>query len=64
MTIIGYQTVFGSLGFALAFDGTHLIVVNHNLYEFTTRPAQIVSRKQNPERLALTLLISGMAGKI
>jgi len=56
--------VFGSLGSALAFNGQNLIVVNYNLYEFTTQPTQIVSPGQNPERLPLTLLPPGLAGKI
>ena len=64
ITVLGYQTVFGSLGSALAFNGQNLIVVNYNLYEFTTQPNQIVSPGQNPERLPLTLLPPGLAGKI
>jgi hypothetical protein len=64
MTVLGYQTVFGSLGSALAFNGQNLIVVNYNLYEFTTQPNQIVSPGQNPERLPLTLLPPGLAGKV
>jgi hypothetical protein len=64
ITVLGYQTVFGSLGSALGFNGKNLIVINYNLYEFSTQPAQIASPDQNPERLPLTLLPPSLAGKI
>jgi hypothetical protein len=64
LTVLGYQTVFGSLGSALGFNGTNLIVINYNLYEFTTQPNQIGSPGQNPERLALKLLPPNFVGKI
>jgi hypothetical protein len=64
ITVLGYQTVFGSLGSALGFNGTNLIVVNYNLYEFTTQPSQFSSPGQNPERLLLKLLPPNLVGKI
>jgi hypothetical protein len=64
MTVLGYQTVFGSLGSALGFNGKNLIVINYNLYEFTTQPNQIGSPGQNPERLPLKLLPPNLVGKI
>jgi WD40 repeat protein len=64
ITVLGYQTVFGSLGSALGFNGRNLIVINYNLYEFTTQPNQISSPGQNPERLPLKLLPPNLVGKI
>src|SRR5260370_11346057 len=43
ITVLGYQTVFGSLGSALGFNGKNLIVINYNLYEFTTQTTHIGS---------------------
>ena len=56
--------MFGSLGSALGFNGTNLIVINYNLYEFTTQPNQISNPGQNPERLPLKLLPPNLVGKI
>ena len=64
MTVLGYQTVFGSLGSALGFNGQNLIVINYNLYEFTIQPVQIGSPGENPERLPLELLPPHLVGKI
>ena len=62
LSVIGYQNVFGSLGSALAFGSNgNLVVINYNLYEFTTSPS--LARRapgDNPERLPLGLLPPNM----
>ena len=58
LSVIGYQNVFGSLGSALAFNlNGNLVVINYNLYEFTTsRNVVQETADQNPERLPYRLL--------
>jgi WD40 repeat protein len=64
LSVIGYQTVFGTLGSALAFNfNGNLVVVNYNLYEFTTRQHRISAPDRHPERLPLELLLLAMRGK-
>jgi hypothetical protein len=62
LAVIGYQNVFGSLGSALAFNfNGNLVVINYNLYEFTTSPS--LAREtagENPERLPFRLLPQNM----
>lgn len=55
LSVIGYQNVFGSLGSALVFNlNGKLVVVNYNLYEFTTSPGLATEMvDKNPERLPL-----------
>jgi len=62
LSVIGYQNVFGSLGSALAFNFTgNLVVINYNLYEFTTSPSFArETADQNPERLPFRLLPKNM----
>jgi len=62
LSVIGYQNVFGSLGSALAFGfNGNLVVINYNLYEFTTSPT-LAKRASgdNPERLPLGVLPANM----
>jgi len=40
----------------LGFNSKNLIVVNYDLYEFTTQPNQIGSPSHNPERLSLKIV--------
>jgi len=64
LSVIGYQTVFGTLGSALGFNfNGNLVVVNYNLYEFTTQQNRISARDRHPERLPLELLPLAMRGK-
>jgi hypothetical protein len=62
LAVIGYQNVFGSLGSALAFNfNGNLVVINYNLYEFTTSPS--LAKKtvdENPERLPFGVLPPNM----
>ena len=62
LSVIGYQNVFGSLGSALAFNlNGNLVVINYNLYEFTTSPRLADEMAdQNPERLPFRLLPENM----
>jgi hypothetical protein len=62
LAVIGYQNVFGSLGSALAFNfNGHLVVINYNLYEFTTSPSLATETADgNPERLPFRLLPQNM----
>lgn len=54
LSVIGYQTVFGSLGSALAFNlNGNLVVINYNLYEFTTQGNHAAKPDQHPERLQI-----------
>ena len=57
LSVIGYENVFGSLGSALAFNfNGNLVVINYNLYEFSTSPSlPLETADQNPERLPLWL---------
>jgi WD40 repeat protein len=62
LSVIGYQTVFGALGSALAFNvNGNLVVINYNLFEFTTTQSQLAAADQHPERLSLALLPSRLA---
>lgn len=63
INVIGYQTVFGTLGSALAFNtnGT-LIVVNYNLFEFTTTETPLSDMASHPERLPLKALPRKLIG--
>jgi hypothetical protein len=56
--VIGYQAVFGSLGSALAFNfNGKLVVINYNLYEFTTSPGPAkATAEENPGRLPIQML--------
>jgi WD40 repeat protein len=64
LSVIGYQTVFGSLGSALGFNfNGNLVVVNYNLYEFTTQQNRMSPSDRHPERLPLELLPRAMRGK-
>ena len=62
LSVIGYQNVFGSLGSALAFNfNGNLVVINYNLYEFTTSANQTPGGgKGNPELLPLDCLPAAM----
>lgn len=63
LSVLGYQTVFGALGSALAFNlNGQLVVVNYNLYEFTTQSSQSNIPDRNPELLPLEALPSAMGG--
>jgi WD40 repeat protein len=63
LSVLGYQTVFGSLGSALAFNGNgHLVVINYNLYEFAAQQNQQLDPSQHPERLPVNLLPGSMRG--
>jgi hypothetical protein len=54
LAISGYQTVYGNLGSAMAFNASgKLVVVNHNLYEFRTEVRSTIDPDQDPERLVL-----------
>jgi WD40 repeat protein len=57
LSVIGYQNVFGSLGSALAFNRNgNLVVINYNLYEFTTSPSVAKGTlNENPESLPFDL---------
>lgn len=57
LSVIGYQNVFGSLGSALAFNfNGNLVVINYNLYEFTTSPS--LSKVSPGETPSATLSLS------
>jgi hypothetical protein len=62
LSVIGYQAVFGSLGSALAFNVSgKLVVINYNLYEFTTSPSSAKeTADENPERLPFRVLPRNM----
>ena len=56
LSVLGYETVYGNLGSALAFNANgELVVVNYNLYEFSTQIKPSIEPSQNPERLPLSL---------
>ncbi len=55
MVVLGYQTVYGNLGSAMAFNASgKLVVVNHNLYEFRTEVRSTIDPDQHPEHLLST----------
>ena len=61
LSVLGYQTVFGALGSALAFSAWgRLVVVNYNLFEFIASQNQAAA-DQHPERLPLEMLPATMA---
>ncbi len=63
LNVIGYQTVFGALGSAMAFNiNGNLAVINYNLFEFTTTNKKLSSRDPNPERLPVDLLPRKLLG--
>ena len=63
LSVFGYETVYGNLGSALAFNGNgDLAVVNYNLYEFSTNINQLTEPGQHPERLPLRLWQPVMKG--
>jgi WD40 repeat protein len=54
LNVLGYETVYGNLGSALAFNiNGNLVVINYNLYEFKTDTAQIAGSDLHPERMPL-----------
>jgi hypothetical protein len=55
LNVLGYETVYGNLGSALAFNTNgNLVVINYNLYEFKTDTPQIAGADLHPERMSLT----------
>jgi WD40 repeat protein len=64
LSVIGYQTIFGSLGSALAFNTNgQLVAINYNLYEFTTQMNRTNGGGDHPERLPLELLPPALSNK-
>jgi hypothetical protein len=54
LNVLGYETVYGNLGSALAFNiNGNLVVINYSLYEFKTDTAQIAGPDLHPERMPL-----------
>lgn len=63
LSVIGYETVFGTLGSTLAFNSNgKLIVVNYNLYEYAAAGNRIYPATLHPERLALDALPTVLRG--
>lgn len=63
LSVIGYETIFGALGSALAFNANgSLIVVNYNLYEFVASGNTLCPATLHPERLALETLPATLRG--
>lgn len=55
LSVIGYELVYGHLGSALAFNANgKLVVINYNLYEFTTPTSRSYSPSAHPGRLAVS----------
>ena len=54
LNVLGYETVYGNLGSALAFNTNgDLVVINYNLYEFKTLTSQLAGTDLHPERMSL-----------
>lgn len=62
INVVGYQTVFGELGSALAFNiNGDLVVINYNLFEFVTTQHHTPTLHSDPERLPLEALPGQLA---